>query len=233
MYSDDHNAPPFNPLPPVVVLFTLAIAAVEILFQAAQSGFVGGAEGIGWRLEAIRNYAFLDPVFAWMLETGRYPTEHLLRFISYPFLHGSFTHAAFAVVMLLAIGKLVAEAFSARAFVLIFVTSSITGALAYGVFLDTRFPLIGAFPAVYGLIGALTFMLWMRAKYEGTNQFRAFGLIGALMGIQLVFKLLFGGSNDWVADIVGFLTGFALSFLLAPDGTKRLAELLNQIKRRP
>ncbi len=56
----------------------------------------------------------------------------------------------------------------------------------------------------------------------GANQSRAFTLIAFLMGIQLVFGLIFGGSKDWVADLAGFATGFALSFFLAPGGWARM-----------
>jgi membrane associated rhomboid family serine protease len=47
---------------------------------------------------------------------------------------------------------------------------------------------------------------------------RAFSLIGMLMGIQLVFGVLFGSDLSWIADLSGFCTGFALSFLLVPGG---------------
>lgn len=232
MYSDDHNAAPFNPIPPVVWVFVLAIAGVELVLQAADNGYVGGPAGVGWRIEAITRFAFFDRAFAWMIESGRYPFEHMQRFVTYAFIHGNFTHAIFAVVMLLAIGKMVAEVFSPFAFVAIFAASTIVGALAYGVILDTRIQLLGAFPAVYGMIGAFTFMLWVRAKYEGEGQARAFSLIAFLMGLQLFFKLVFGGGNDWVADIAGFVTGFGLSFVLAPGGVGRIAEMVNQIRRR-
>ena len=46
------------------------------------------------------------------------------------------------------------------------------------------------------------------------------------MGIQLVFGLLFGGSNAWVADLAGFAAGFGLSFFLAPGGWAKLREKL-------
>lgn len=232
MYQEDHNAPPINPLPPVVVVVSLAIIAVELLFQAAENGFIGGAQGIGWRLEAVAQFAFFDTVFSWMIETGRFPVEHLIRFVTYNFIHGDFMHAAFAVVMLLAIGKMVAEVFSQITFLVIFFASSFVGAVVYAVVLDTKIPLIGSFSAVYGMIGALTFMLWVRAKVQGSNQFRAFSLILVLMGLQLFFKLVFGGGNDWIADIAGFLTGFALSIVLAPDGSEGIVSWLDRIRRR-
>jgi len=232
MHSEDHNAPPLNPLPPVVIAFSAIIAAVELFFQAAEHGLITTPGAIGWRLDAIQQYGYFDTVLEWMIETGRTPREHLLRFVTYPFVHGSLTHAAFAVVFILAIGKMVAETFSGVAFVIIFFASTIAGALAYSIFLTTGVPLFGAYPPVYGLIGALTFMLWMRAKFEGGNQFRAFSLIAALLGIQLFFKLVFGGGNDWVADIAGFATGFCLSFVLAPDGPQRVLQALERVRRR-
>ena len=49
-------------------------------------------------------------------------------------------HAAFVVVFILAIGKMVAEVFSPLAFVAIFWVSAVFGALAYVLLLDSPFP---------------------------------------------------------------------------------------------
>jgi len=62
----------------------------------------------------------------------------------------------------------------------------------------------------------------------GQNQYRAFSLIGFLLAIQLVFGLLFGGGNDWVAELGGFVTGLILSIPLSPHGTRRLLEALRR-----
>ena len=62
------------------------------------------------------------------------------------------------------------------------------------------------------------------------NQFRAFTLIGFLMGIQLIFALFFDVSKDWVADLAGFATGFMLSFLLVPGGWAKILAKLRQEK---
>lgn len=232
MFNDDHNAAPINPLPPVVWVLAIAIAGVELALQGAEYKLFGGPAAVGWRLEWITRFGFFDAVWTWMLDSGRFPGEHLLRFMSYLVIHGSFSHALFAVVFILAIGKMVAEAFSSLAFLAIFALSGITGALAYAVLLDTNIPLIGAFPGIYGLIGALTFMLWMTAKLTGTSQTKAFTLIAFLLGIQLFFKFVFGGGDDWLADIAGFATGFLLSFPLAPHGGERLAQAIAKVRRR-
>jgi membrane associated rhomboid family serine protease len=49
-----------------------------------------------------------------------------------------------------------------------------------------------------------------------------------LLGAQLLFSLLFGGADYWVADLAGFVAGFALSFVVSPGGVSRLTSRLRQ-----
>lgn len=217
-----------NPLPPVVAALFLFVLGIEVMLQLGTRGIIGGPGAVGWRLDAMQSYGFSGDVFDWMVINHRWPLELVLRFVSYPFVHASFTHALFVGVFLLAMGKMVAEVFGSMAFLLIFVMSGIGGALAYALFLNDQAMLIGGFPPVYGLIGAFTYMLWMSLSRVGANQTRAFSLISVLMGIQLVFGLLFGGSADWVADLAGFATGFCLSTVLAPGGWARLRRLVQR-----
>ncbi len=220
--SSDPNISPVNPLPPAVVALVLVIMGIEAAFSLGMRGIIGGPEAIGWRLEAFQSYAFSSEIFWWMAETGQWPAEHLIRFLSYAFVHGAFTHALFVCVFVLAMGKMVGEVMGDLAMVIIFVLSAIGGALGYAVLMNAPAPLIGGFPAVYGLIGAFTYILWRQLSLVGAQQSRAFSLIAFLMGIQLLFSLLFGGQKDWVADLCGFATGFGLSFFLAPGGWARI-----------
>ncbi|CUK06231.1 rhomboid family intramembrane serine protease [Shimia thalassica] len=221
MSQPDNNSP-INPLPPVVVALFLLIAGVEVVFSLGARGLVGDASAIGWRVAALQKYAFSGEIFDWMLSSGVWPFEHVMRFVTYLFVHGNFTHAAFASVMLLALGKMVGEVFSAFATLAVFILSGIVGALAFALILDNPAPLFGAYPGVYGLIGAFTFLLWTRLGQMGENQARAFSLIGFLVGLQLLFGLVFGGNQDWVADVAGFITGFVMSFFLIPGGWARI-----------
>ncbi|WP_146586399.1 rhomboid family intramembrane serine protease [Puniceibacterium confluentis] len=223
-----HNESPVNPLPPVVVALFLLMVGVEVTFSLGARGIIGGPGAVGWRLEAIERYAFSGQILNWMLATGQYPVEHLMRLVTYPFIHGSFTHALVGAVMLLALGKMVGEVFGALATLAIFVLSSVGGALAYGLIVETPVPLIGAFPAVYGLIGAFTYLLWVRLGEMGAQQLRAFSLIGMLLGLQLLFGLLFGSSNDWVADLGGFCVGLGLSLFLVPGGWRKILSLVRR-----
>ncbi|MFP4303846.1 rhomboid family intramembrane serine protease [Rhodosalinus sp.] len=213
---------PVNPLPPVVVALFLLIVAVEVAFSLGARGLAGGPGAVGWRAAAIETYGFNAAILDWMRVTGQWPLEHLQRFVTYPFVHASFTHALFAAIMLLALGKMVGEVFGAVATLGVFAVSSVVGAAVFGLLLGGSQWLLGAFPGVYGLIGAFTWLLWMRLGQMGAQQIRAFTLIGVLLGIQLIFGLLFGPYNDWIADLAGFGAGFLMSFFVSPGGWTRL-----------
>lgn len=226
--SSKNNVSAVNPLPPVVVALFLVLIGIELVFQAGARGLAGGPAAIGWRLEALQKYAFSGEIAIWMWETGRWPMAHLIRFVSYPFIHGSFTQTLFAGVMLLAMGKMVAEVFGAVAMLVVFFAASIGGALVFTLFSGEDAVLIGAFPPIYGLIGTFTYLLWRNLSVVGANQARAFSLIGILMAFQLVFGLIFGLQSDWIADLAGFSIGFGLSFLIAPGGW---ASFLSHIRK--
>lgn len=220
--SQERDPAPVNPLPPVVAALFLAIVAVEAAFSLGARGLIGGPGAVGWRAMAIETYGMNGEILAWMAETGRWPLEHLGRLVTYQFVHGSFTHALFAGVMLLALGKMVGEVFGALATLSVFVVPGVAGAAVFGLALSEPGWLLGAFPGVYGLIGAFTYLLWVRLGAMGESQARAFMLIGVLMGIQLVFGALFGGRPDWVAHVAGFATGFVMSVFVSPGGWTRL-----------
>ena len=211
-----------NPISPVVVVFFLIMLAVEMVFTAGNQGFAGGPAAVGWRAGAVQDFGFSGAVFDWMWENNRWPGEHVMRFVTYLFVHGTFTHMLVAGVMLLALGKFVGEVFAWWAVGAVFLGAGIGGAFVWGIFLNDKGYLYGAFPGVYGLIGGFTFILWLKLGQSGGNQMRAFTLIGFLMAIQLVFGVLFGANTQWLADVAGFGCGFLLSFVVSPGGWQRV-----------
>ena len=225
----DPNASPLNPLPPIVWVLALPLIAMELVLSLAERGLVGGAQGVGWRLQAVERFGLFPEPVKHQWEIGGAPVEELHRLVSYTLVHGSFTHAIFAVVMLLALGKWVAEVFRWWAVLIVVLGSAAAGAIAYGLLIpDLRAPLIGAYPAVYGLIGAFTFMIFTNLSRVGANKYRAFSLIGALLFFQFVFGVLFGAGWDWVADVAGFAAGFVVSFVVSPGGFQRVLDQLRQ-----
>ena len=226
--SEHHDPSPVNPLPTVVVILALLLVGIEGIFLLAENGLLGGGTGFAWRAQAVEDFGFYAQIPAFLLTYGTEQPELLLRFVTYCFIHASFSHFLFAGVFLLALGKFVGEIFNPFAVVAVFLTSAIGGALLYGLLWREAPPLIGAFPAVYGLIGAYSFVLWRLAEHVGESQLGAFRLIAMLMGIQLVFAVIFGGGWDWVADLGGFVTGFGLSFFVSPGGASRVQSIFRR-----
>lgn len=226
--QDGYNQSPLNPVPPVVWLVLLPIIAMEIVLNVGDQGLAGGPAAIGWRNDAVQRFALSPLMLDHMIETGRWNWNEARRFVTYGFVHVNLTHALFVSVFTLALGKMVAEVFRPWAFLVIFSGSGLAAALVYSATPGITSGLIGGYPAAYGLIGAFTFVIWARLGAANANRARAFSLIGMLMGLQLVFGLLFGGGTDWVAELAGFATGFALSFLVVPGGLSHLLARLRQ-----
>lgn len=229
----DRNAPPINPLPPVVWLLVLPIAAIELVLSAASAGTIGGREAVGWRNEVIEGYGFFGTIYDWMRANHRLLPTELVRFVSYPFVQWNAGQAVFGAALILALGKFVGEVFRGWAVLAVFLGAAVAGALVYGEVLDDRVPLVGAYPAAYGLIGAFTYILWTRLGERGANRSRAFVLIGMLLLFQAVFgafNWLYHGSSDgyWVADLAGFAAGFLLSFVVSPGGWQTLLRRVRQ-----
>jgi membrane associated rhomboid family serine protease len=224
----DLNAPPLNPLPPIVWIVALPIIAMEVLLSAGQYGIAGGPEAIGWRSIAVQNLAFSPELMRYFWEIGQFPLFGLHRLVSYPLVHGGLVHALFVIVIFAALGKMVGEAFRWWSVAIILIASTVAGALAYTMVPDLKAALIGGYPPVYGLIGGFTYLMLTKAKAEGSSRMGAFRLIAFLLGFQLVFAAIFGGGYEWVADLAGFVTGFVLSFVVSPGGGMRLRDRLRQ-----
>ncbi len=215
------NDRPVNDLPMVIVGLCLIAVAVELMLSAASAGLLGGAGGIGWRLQFVQQYSFVPGVLD-LVARGDVSFDLLKRFVTYAFVHDGFTHMLFAGALLLALGKFVGDVFSTVATLILFLISTVVGAVVYGLIVGSNFPLLGLYPAVYGFIGAYTYLVWLRLGQMGENQLRAFQLIGFLLGLQLVFGLIFGSSPVWIAELAAFATGLSASTILAPGGWSAL-----------
>ena len=223
-----YDEPAVNPIPPVVIVLCLIVVLVELALSAAAAGMIGGPQGIGWRVAAMQDYGYSPLVLDRLISVGDTSFDLLKRFVTYGFVHVNFTHALFAAALLLALGKFVGDVFRASAVLIIAFGALIMGAVVFGLIADGNAPLLGIYPAVYGLIGAFTYILWVRLGATGQNQATAFQLIGFLLVLQLVFGLLFGSDLSWIAELTGFAYGFVVSIVVAPSGWAALLAKLRE-----
>lgn len=219
---------PVNPISPVIIVLCLIAVGVELVISLGQAGLAGGAQAVGWRLAALQDYSFSPAVLDWIITRNDFSPDLLKRFITYPFIHGTFTQALFGGVLLLALGKFVGDTFGPWATMAIIFITAVGGAIIFALVASGTTPLYGLFPPVYGLIGAYSYAIWLHLGRTGQNQMAAFRLIGFLLGIQLVFGLIFGADLTWVAELAGFAIGFAVSTVLAPGGWTALLHRMRQ-----
>jgi membrane associated rhomboid family serine protease len=225
----EHNPSPFNPLPMIVWVLVLPLIAMEAVLSLADAGLVGGVQGIGWRLQAVERFGLFPELLRYQWETGGQPYDELLRLVTYPLVHGGFTHALFAVVLMLALGKMVGEIFRWWAVLAVVFGSAIVGGLVYSFLIPgLRTQLIGAYPAVYGLIGAFTFLLWVNLARSGANRYRAFSLIGALLFFQLIFGVLFRRELGLGRRCHGLCGGLPDQLFVSPGGWARVMDKVRQ-----
>ena len=213
-----HKESPFNAIPMPVLGLVVVIVAVELVLTGAANGFAGGAQGIGWRAIATQDYAFAPAVLTEIFERGRGTFDMWKRFLTYTFIHQSLTHAVWTTVLVLAMGKYVGEILRPLSFLTLFFAASVGGAGIYGAMSPTNTPLLGAYPGVYGLIGAYTYLMWLTLGRLGENQLKAFQLIAVLMGLLVIYSMLFGSTPTWIAEVSGFIVGLFISPVLAPGG---------------
>lgn len=233
----DHTQPPLNPLPAITWVLALPMIAMELVVSAGANGIVGGPNGGGWRNQAVQDFAFSPDYLRQMIDLWQFPLDGLYRPLTYPFVHTDVTQAMLVIVILLALTKFVGEVFRWWAVLAVFLASSVGAALAYTAVPYTHALQIGGFPPVYGLVGAFTYIKWMRARITGTSALQAFQMIGFLLGLRIivgVYALIAYGvdqpaSWNWTAEMAGFATGFLLSFAVRPGGW---AALLTRIRGR-
>lgn len=231
MFDPDADAPLVNPLPVVVVVLALVMGVAELAFQLGETGIIGGPRAIGWRGSIASTFGFSGNVAIWMWETRQFPLEHLMRFVTYPFVHVGFGDALFGVVFLLALGKFVGERVNTGAFLVIYFGSAFLAAVGNAVFLGPQGALLGADAPNYGLIGAFTWILIGDVRNEGEGPLKAFRLIGGLAVLHVIFYFVFGG-NSWLPRGVGAMAGFAICAILRPKEAQGIAYLLAKLRKR-
>jgi len=220
----DLNAAPLNPLPGPVWLMLLALAGVETVLVLAAQGWIGGPTAIGWRLEAIQRFAVSGAIQDWMVQTRQAPARHLVRYLAFPLVQPGTMATVLVLAMLAGLGKAIGEGLGTRALLASALLPPVGAAVVFAAVLgDHELAwLFGAWPTVFGLVGAYTWLAWLRAGGDPARQRRAFGLIGVLMLARLGFGLLAEAGHGWIADLVAFAVGFGLAALMAPGTLARL-----------
>ncbi|MCY4309165.1 MAG: rhomboid family intramembrane serine protease [Rhodobacteraceae bacterium] len=204
----------FQKLPKSIVILATIIGGMEFLFSMSESAPVFGLTGEDLRLVAMRDFGFWDQIFTAQISTFNIVNKESMRLFTYSFIHVNFVASMFSVVFTLAFGNLLARYANDLQIITFYLMSTFFGALAYGLLLDDSFPLLGSSPGFFGFVGGFIFLLALQ-YLDGKKDFEGFFAVPVfLLSAQIGFQLVFGGPNYWIADLIGFITGFLLFPLL-------------------
>ncbi len=250
---DRGNGPGFQGRPPSEPLFNLpgvvigllallaAIHALRVFVLSSQTD-----------VEFLLTFAFLPLRYvnagelSQMLGGAQLPGGEgamVWTFLTYAFLHGSFTHLAFNGLWMAVFGSVLARRFGTRRFLAFSALTAIAGAAAH---LATHFgepmPMVGASASISGYMAAVARFAFdrggplsmMRAhdsfayRQPATSLARALSnrqvlaFLGVWFGVNLLFgmgTISFGGNEPsiaWEAHIGGFVAGLAFFALFDP-----------------
>lgn len=199
------------------MLFVIAglVALPELLLILADLGLIGSAR---WRPLVWQYGGF----WAGLLHGWRpnFPGQPVTMFLTHAFVHAGPGHMLGNLAALLAVGPVVLGRFGPRGFLAVYAAAVLGGGLAFGLLSASPAPMVGASGALFGLVGAWTWMQGADHAQAGARPravtLRVLGITAGLALLNLVMWLLAGGVLAWETHLGGFLAGFGLAALLAP-----------------
>lgn len=163
----------------------------------------------------------LVPIWgSWLKENGCFGVVYLLyddewyRLITSAFLHVDIEHLANNMILLYFSGEIVERSLGKFRFLILYLTAAVCGNLlsaAYELSTGSFYDSIGASGAVFGLTGALLFLVILRRG-------KAAEITLQRMLISMALSFYAGFSNPSVnnaAHLGGLVTGFILAFILS------------------
>lgn len=127
------------------------------------------------------------------------------RLLTGAFLHGSFIHIAFNMLVLFVLGRVLEEILGHSRFLTLYVLSALGGAVTSYIFSRPGDVSIGASGAVFGLMGALV-VAGQRLRYD-------IRLVLILLGINIVIGFI-RPNIDWRAHLGGLIVGALVAAIM-------------------
>ncbi len=208
-------------VPVLLWLLVGGMVAIELLLALGDRGWLGSFE---WRRTAFVYGAFWQPL---VTGTARpvFEGQAATMFLSHAFLHGGLAHLALNTVILLALGKFVAEHAGPWPMLLLFVVSAIAGGAGFALLADARAPMVGASGAVFGFIGLWQFWETLARRRHGMPLKPVLTMLLGLAAINVALAFVLDGGLAWEAHLGGFLCGVAVGPLMTVLARRRLTRL--------
>lgn len=141
----------------------------------------------------------------WLVEAGQW-----WRVFTVALLHGGFMHIAFNMYALYLFGPRLERQVGGPAFAALYVAAAGAGGTLSYLFGPVDQVSVGASGAIFGLLGAWTFVAWKMRNTPGGREM--FNQLGVLLAINLALPLFVGGI-DWRAHVGGLASGILIAWL--------------------
>ena len=198
--------PFFNNVPTGVLILGGVIGGIELFLQIF---------GLEWRSAAFLFFAFFPLDFSTPYKELFFG-QNLVMFFSYSFLHGNFFHMIVNVAIFFAIGKQIEEQLGAINLVLIFISTSIAGAVAYQILSSgNSVPMVGASGGVFGFFGFIKGKELIYRVRHNLTILPFLNLIFGLILLHIILALLYPTIIPFQIGWQGHLGGFASGLILA------------------
>jgi membrane associated rhomboid family serine protease len=206
-----HPADPtaHRPLPRALVALTGFIALVEVVLWMGDSGILFDPS---LRLRVMGAGAFWSPLVHGA--EPLYAAQPVTMFVSHALLHGGFLHMAMNMAILLAMGRFVADRYTAAAILPIFLAGAIAGGAVYGLITNVPIPMVGASGAVFAFLGVWIVWDWRRHVAAGISPQPVLVRVAVLAGLNVAAWIALDGMLAWEAHLGGFLAGLLCGSIL-------------------
>lgn len=210
------SGPAIRGVPLVILVLVVVIAAIELLLQASDVGWIGS---LRWRSLAYQYGAFWPGLLGnWQ---PNYPGQALSMFLTYAFLHADLGHMLGNALTIVVVGQIICQRAGQRGFALIYAAATIGGALGFALLSRSPQPMVGASGALFGLAGAWTWWLWQDRALIHRGGLQVLGVVVGLITLNALVWVSLDGLLAWQTHLGGFLAGAGVAAVLPAGSLKR------------
>lgn len=212
---------PYRPPPPELLVLVAAMALIEIVLELADRGILAD--------QSLRGRVLMVGAFWTQLLNGAQPifaAQPVTMFVSHALLHGGFLHMAMNCVVLLGLGKLVAERYGPRVILPVFFVGAVAGGAVFGLLASTQAPMVGASGAIFAFVGVWVVGDWRRLRAMGEPVRPVLARVFGFVLMNVIFFFALSGMLAWEAHLGGFLAGLALGLMLENRRERHAAQAL-------
>ncbi len=181
----------------IAVLMTLT-CGLELIVAAADIGLIGSTR---WRALVLQYGACWPGLMRdWQ---PNYAAQPWTMFLSYSFLHAGVLHLLGNMAVLLWVGPGLVARLGQMRFLFLWVGSVLGGGITFVSMANDLTPMVGASGAVFGLMGALVMMDYVRASRYGA----ALGITAGLVLLNIAMLIIEDGLLAWQTHLGGYIAG--------------------------